>query len=246
MKKLILICGLCSVLALLGFGNVYANGNENGHENGNGHSNNGGQGGDGGRGGRGGNAESESDSESYSRSRATVGDTSSRVGNTVSDSMASVGNVVATVGNTTSGDVTGTVGDSTSEVITGPITTGAETGPISTENNIDIGGDTVKTKIYSYTAPSLRPAVDTETVQAHTIMGGVTLSNSEAHVRVQRRAEVLMALYGAGLVDDTMAKEQAINVLEDMEDATDVPELLGFAGDCVNKNLLNVVGLLCF
>lgn len=214
MKKIVLICGLCSVLALLGFGDVRADSNCNGPGN-------------------------------DSCGNVTVQGGGGSVGNTTVIGGANT----ATSGNSTSSTTVGATTTSTTGPVSNTATTGNNTNTVdggTTATNVNVEGDTTKVKAYSYTAPSLDPAVDTETVQAHTLFGGLTISNSEAHRRVQVRAAVLMALHGAGLVDTTVAKAQAVNVLEDMEDATDVPELLGFAGDCVNKNLVNLLGLACF
>ena len=175
-------------------------------------------------------SESDSDSESYSESDSDS-ESYSEGGDSESSSEATGGDSAS--------ESSATAGDATSS------STSGSSSSRSSNSGVNIGGHTSKTKVYSYHAPSLRPTPGTETIQAHTILGGVTLSNSEAAAKIVNELTLLMQLVEAGLITKEAAQTQATTLFETLVDASEAQRLLGVLYRCNGKSILTGFGALC-
>ncbi len=133
------------------------------------------------------------------------------------------------------GDIT-----NTSNSNTGNVSNNSNDNTATTGANASIG------KQYYYSAPSLTPAQGVDTVQAHSLFGGVTLSNTELDSRVKMKIEIIIDAYEVGLLTEKAAQARIFLALEDMDDQQKPRRVLFIGPQCRSRNLLNGLGLLCF
>lgn len=133
------------------------------------------------------------------------------------------------IGNSNSGTVAQSGADSTA-------TTGASSSVAN--NNISVKRGA------AYTAPSLGDVEKgVETLQLHSFMGGVTMSNTELDFRIKMKIEIIIDAYKEGLITETAAKSRIYLALEDMDDTQKPQRVLFLGPKCRSKSVLSVV---CF
>ena len=97
---------------------------------------------------------------------------------------------------------------------------------------------------YSYSAPSLSAAPGTSTGQLGSIFGSISVSDTEEYAKVTTQSTVVVALYRANLIDETVAKEEASNIVKDLRENVKPKRFLSFGWKTRGKHLFNLFGIL--
>ena len=103
---------------------------------------------------------------------------------------------------------------------------------------------TDSSRSYSYSAPSLSPAVGNETSQLGSVFGSLSLSNTEDYVKETKRAEVVIALYQLGLIGEFEAQDEAQSILQELRDSSRAKRIIGVGPKTRGKHLFNLFGIL--
>jgi hypothetical protein len=115
---------------------------------------------------------------------------------------------------------------------------------VAPEQSTTVGGDTNKNTAYVMTAPNTVAGQGQQAASLYSIFGGINTAESSEYSVCIEKIRVISQMNASGLIDKELAKEEALEALAQLKDASKPKRVLGFLWKTRGVHLLNGCGLL--